>query len=85
MDECFLGLQGMSKFWSMLTDIGQSIHSRIYLWTSLLVCVGIGTTQTLAKLAHHIAKKQPSFNGVCDLSTMPHEQFEALLSNVSSG
>ena len=85
IDECFLGLQGLGKLWSTFTDMGQLIRQRIRQWTSLPVCVGFGATKTLAKLANHIAKKQPAFNGVCDLSTMPHEQFEALLSTIEVG
>ncbi|SFI82427.1 DUF4113 domain-containing protein [Nitrosomonas sp. Nm34] len=65
--------------------IGHKIRSRIRQWTSLPVCVGFGATKTLAKLANHIAKKQPAFNGVCDLLTMPYEQFESLLSNIEVG
>jgi DNA polymerase V len=85
IDECFLGLQGFGNLWMIPTGIGQTIRHRIRQWTSLPVCVGIGTTKTLAKLANHIAKKQSIFNGVCDLSTMPHEQFEALLSTIEVG
>ncbi|SFM74000.1 DNA polymerase V [Nitrosomonas communis] len=85
IDECFLGLQGLGSLWPIPTGIGQTIRHRIRQWTTLPVCVGFGTTKTLAKLANHIAKKQPSFNGVCDLSTMPHEQFEAWLSTIEVG
>ena len=28
-------------------------------WTSILVCVGIGSTKTLAKLTIHVTKKCP--------------------------
>ena len=31
-------------------------------------CVGIGPTKTLAKLANHVAKKNPELGGVCDLT-----------------
>jgi len=31
-------------------------------------CVGIGATKTLAKLANHVAKKNPELGGVCDLT-----------------
>ena len=37
-------------------------------WTGLPTCVGIGPTKTIAKLANHIAKKNPDLRGVCDLS-----------------
>lgn len=85
IDECFLGLQGLGKLWPTATDMGQSIRGRIQRWTSLPVCVGLGATKTLAKLANHIAKKQPGFNGVCDLSSMPSTQLENLLSTIEVG
>ncbi|MBC9073419.1 DUF4113 domain-containing protein [Thauera sp. CAU 1555] len=37
------------------------------------VCVGIAPTKTLAKLANHIAKRDPCFEGVCDLAQMAPE------------
>ncbi|MCW5599665.1 MAG: Y-family DNA polymerase [Nitrosomonas sp.] len=85
IDECFLGLQGLGKLWPTATDLGQSIRGRIHQWTSLPVCVGLGATKTLAKLANHIAKKQLGFNGVCDLSSMPSTQLENLLSTIEVG
>jgi DNA polymerase V len=85
IDECFLGLHGLTNLWPIPMGIGHKIHHRIRQWTSLPVCVGFGATKTLAKLANHIAKKQPAFNGVCDFSTMPHEQSEAWLSNIEVG
>lgn len=85
IDECFLGLQGLGKLWPTATDMGQSIRSRIHQWTSLPVCVGFGATKTLAKLANHIAKKQPEFNGVCDLSAMSANQLNTLLSLIEVG
>ena len=85
IDECFLGLHGLANFWPIPMGISHKICHRIRQWTSLPVCVGFGATKTLAKLANHIAKKQPTFNGVCGFSTMPHEQFEAWLSNIEVG
>lgn len=85
IDECFLGLQGLGKLWPTPTDMGQSIRNRIRQWTSLPVCVGFGATKTLAKLANHIAKKKPEFNGVCDLASMSSSQLEALLSAIEVG
>jgi DNA polymerase V len=49
------------------------------------MCVGFGATKTLAKLANHIAKKKPEFNGVCDLASMSSSQLEALLSAIEVG
>ncbi|MEQ1815537.1 MAG: Y-family DNA polymerase [Nitrosomonas sp.] len=68
IDECFLDLTGFIKQNQIL--YGQHIRQRIKQWTGLPVCVGIGSTKTLAKLANHIAKKNPEFNGVCDLNAM---------------
>ena len=56
IDECFLSLSGLNKD---LTVYGQEIRQRVKCWIGLPVCVGIGPTKTLAKLANHIAKTQP--------------------------
>ncbi len=68
IDECFLDLTEFRK--QNLILYGQQIRQRVKQWTGLPVCVGIGSTKTLAKLANHIAKKNPEFNGVCDLNAM---------------
>jgi DNA polymerase V len=68
IDECFLDLTGFQT--RNLTEYGQGIRKCIKQWTGLPVCVGIGATKTLAKLANHIAKKNPQFDGVCDLNAM---------------
>ena len=75
IDECFLDLSGFRT--RNLSQYGQDIKRRIRQWTGLPVCVGIGATKTLAKLANHIAKKNPEFNGVCDLNAMSAEQRDA--------
>ncbi|WP_254776354.1 hypothetical protein [Nitrosomonas sp. Nm34] len=49
------------------------------------MCVGFGAIKTLAKLANHIAKKQPEFNGVCDLAAIPSSQLDALLTAIEVG
>ena len=67
IDECFLDMTGMKKD---LTLYGQQIKSKVKQWTGLPICVGIGHTKTLAKLANHCAKKQPRFRGVCDLTSI---------------
>ena len=37
-------------------------------WTGIPTCVGIGPTKTLAKVANAVAKKNPTFGGVCGLT-----------------
>jgi DNA polymerase V len=71
IDECFLELTGFRD----LNYYGQNIKKTIKQYVGLPVCVGIGSTKTLAKLANHLAKKNEEFNGVCDLNSLPiHEQ-----------
>ena len=53
IDESFIGdLEGIAD----LTNRARAIRSRIYRWTSLLTCVGLAPTKTLAKLCNHVAK-----------------------------
>jgi nucleotidyltransferase/DNA polymerase involved in DNA repair len=82
IDESFLSLNGLGGLWSSATDMGLSIRNRVRQWTGLPVCVGIGPSKTLAKLANHIAKKNPRFNGVCDLIAMPKAEVDALLASI---
>ncbi len=83
IDECFLDLSGFRR--RSLTDYGQEIRQRIRQWTGLPVCVGIGASKTLAKLANHVAKKNPQFRGVCDLDAMPPQQQDAWLDRIEVG
>jgi len=68
IDESFLNFEGMDHL--DLNAYGQDIRATVKQWTGIPVCVGIGPTKTLAKLANHCAKKIPEFNGVCDLGDM---------------
>jgi len=66
IDEAFLDLSGIDA----LTDpvrLGQRVRARIRRDVGLPVCVGIGPTKTLAKLANHVAKQDPLLNGVACL------------------
>lgn len=71
IDESFLDLSGFRG--RDLSAYGQTIRARILRWLGLPVCVGIGATKTLAKLANHIAKKDPAFDGVCELPALSPE------------
>jgi len=83
IDECFLDLTSFQR--RNLTDYAQQIKQRVRLWAGLPVCVGIGSTKTLAKLANHIAKKNPQFNGVCNLNAMEPADQDRWLSKVDVG
>lgn len=83
IDECFLDLTGFRK--RNLAQYGQKIRGRVRQWTGLPVCVGIGASKTLAKLANHIAKKNPQFDGVCDLNAMTSHEHDAWLGRIEVG
>jgi DNA polymerase V len=83
IDECFLDLTGFGS--KNLLLYGQQIRQRIRQWTGLPVCVGMGSTKTLAKLANQMAKKNPEFNGVCDLNSMSPEQQADWFGKIEAG
>ncbi len=82
IDECFLDLSGFQKD---LTEHAQAIRQKVKQWVGLPVCVGIGSTKTLAKLANHVAKKRPEWNGVCDFTAMPASLQDRLFSEIDAG
>ena len=71
IDESFLQIETVLKQYADPTSLGQIIKQDVKDTTGLPVCVGIGASKTLAKLANHLAKKNPQFTGVCDISSMP--------------
>jgi DNA polymerase V len=81
VDESFLAFPGVAA--EALADLGAQIRDRVRRWTGIPVCAGFGPTKTLAKLANHIAKKNPAFAGVCSL--MEPRLREALLPVVEVG
>ncbi len=83
IDESFLDLTGFKK--RDLIRYGQHMRKRILRWTGLPVCVGVGATKTLAKLANHCAKKRAVFNGVCNFNIMDNQALDTLLSEIDVG
>lgn len=79
IDECFLELTDLEI--ADHVQYGQQIRERVRNWIGIPVCVGIGPTKTLAKLANHLAKTIPANQGVCDLVTMPEDELDATLSS----
>ncbi|MDA3470771.1 Y-family DNA polymerase [Acinetobacter baumannii] len=69
IDECFVDFTAYEKNFD-LEKVGQQMREQIWKWLGLPVCVGIGRSKTEAKIANHIAKKNPGFNSVCDLVNM---------------
>ncbi|MBD0079924.1 Y-family DNA polymerase [Acinetobacter baumannii] len=69
IDECFVDFTAYEKNFD-LEKVGHDMRVKIWKWLGLPVCVGIGRSKTEAKIANHIAKKNPGFNSVCDLVNM---------------
>ena len=79
IDESFIDLTGLP--FNLIAHM-QSLRVQIKGWTGIPVCVGIGRTKVLAKLANHIAKSYPRFKGVFDIDTLPHQRYSDLLRSV---
>jgi DNA polymerase V len=78
IDESFVDLTGMPK----IRDVSYAMRERVMKWTGIPVCVGIGPTKTLAKLANHVAKKHPRSKGVFNYNDLTENQKVGLLSKL---
>jgi DNA polymerase V len=85
IDESFLQIETVLKQYADPTSLGQIIKQDVKDATGLPVCVGIGASKTLAKLANHLAKKHPQFIGVCDISSMPKEALYQWMAETAVG
>jgi DNA polymerase V len=81
IDECFLELTGMNE----LTRHAQQMRNTVKQYVGIPVCVGIAPSKTLAKLANHVAKKQPRFVGVCNFNELPDDELNSLLGDIGVG
>ena len=79
IDECFVDLTGTPN----LKDVSYDMRSKVMAWTGIPVCVGIGPTKTLAKLANHIAKKHPRSKGVFNYNDLTSAQQTQLLGRIA--
>lgn len=82
IDECFLDLTGLPEDTGAL---GRRVRDTVRRWTGLPVCVGIGPTKTLAKLANHLAKQSAEWGGVCDLGACTEAELDRRLVPVPTG
>ena len=83
IDESFLQIETVLKQYPNTIELGQSIKQKVKETTGLPVCVGIGASKTLAKLANHLAKKHPQFLGVCDVNAMSKEELYQWMSETA--
>lgn len=84
IDESFLDLSGYHGLnLAGLHGYGAEIRRRVAQWLGLAVCVGIGTSKTLAKLANHCAKKGlAGWDGVCDFTGMAEAGLSSLFATI---
>jgi DNA polymerase V len=78
IDECFVDLTGIPR----LREVSYAMRERVRHWTGIPVCVGLGPTKTLAKLANHVAKKHPRSQGVFNYNALTPEQKSRLLARI---
>lgn len=83
IDESFLDLSGFSHV--DLTAYAQKLRQTVLQGTDLPVCVGIGSSKTLAKMANHRAKQHLALNGVCNFNAMAEADVDACLREISVG
>ncbi|GIU31495.1 hypothetical protein TUM3792_43290 [Shewanella sp. MBTL60-007] len=76
VDECFLNFKQYEKL-LCLESTGAQIRKAVWKEARLAVCVGMGRTLTLSKIANHVAKQDKERAGVCVLRTEIEER-EAL-------
>ena len=85
IDETFLDLTGFNRD---LIEYGIQIRKRVRQWTGIPVCVGIGSSKTLAKLANHSAKKvlvPEMANGVVNFNQIPPVELSQLFGSIDVG
>lgn len=91
IDECFLCLTNYPHLAG--EKLGRAIKERVLKWCAVPVCVGIGQSKTLAKLANHLAKKRTcleysngtsskALGGVCDLTKLEREAFSDIAQSI---
>ena len=82
IDEMFVYLEGLTT--EQCEGLGRELRQRIRRYLGLPVCIGLAPTHTLAKLANHLAKQAPHYQGVCLLNGQDHTT-EALLKRTPVG
>ncbi len=82
IDESFLELTGMPADHA---QHAMQIRRTVMRDVGIPVCVGIAPSKTLAKLANHVAKKDPARGGVCDFNRMTAAELDSLLGSIEAG
>lgn len=78
IDETFLDLTGFTDVDARARDMRERVMRDV----GIPVCVGIGSSKTLAKLANFVAKRHPRSHGVFDFGRLAPGQVDSVLSNI---
>lgn len=78
IDECFLELTGMID----PTGHARRMRDAVGRCIGIPVCVGIGQSKTLAKLANHVAKTSGS--GVCNFNELPGRVLDGIFEKLDA-
>jgi len=81
IDEAWLDLAHVQP--AQLPDYGRTMQTTVQQHTGLPVHVAIATTKTLSKIAHEILKQQPEYQGVLSIVTLPAEDIDTFLAQIS--
>ena len=76
IDEVFMDLDPLAG--RDLEVVCREARSAVGQWTGIPISVGIGPTRTLAKIANHIAKRNPDLHGVCRLPDGENDRADML-------
>ncbi|ELB2197107.1 Y-family DNA polymerase [Vibrio parahaemolyticus] len=71
IDESFLSFHHCFPAIANMREHGALLRRTVWKECRLPVCVGMGSTLTLAKIANHAAKKIPGYQGVCVINNEP--------------
>lgn len=78
IDESFLDLTGFTD----IPDRCKRMRNQVMMDTGIPVCVGVGPSKTLAKLANFVAKRHPRSAGVFNFNLLTASQVESVMGNL---
>lgn len=81
IDECFLDFSGISDRLNRAREIKETIKQ----CAGVPVCVGIGPSKTLAKLANFTAKTSSDCSGVFDFSALSDSERDSIFATLKVG
>lgn len=81
IDECFLDFTGIPDRLRLAREIKETIRQ----CAGVPVCVGIGPSKTLAKLANYTAKTVSDCGGVFDFSALTEDERDRIFSTLKAG